>query len=116
MTPRTRRQWIRDRASRFPPTLHASQGTRGVYTGQIAAAIKEAAGNVGVPVDSARYVRLRLASEVYEREIATFNQLSHAELWALHQWVILGDVATREIGDWLRANYGEQLSLLKEAA
>jgi hypothetical protein len=47
-------------------------------------------------------VRLRLASEVYEREITTFNDLSRAELWALHQWIILGNVAptTSAIGTW----------------
>jgi hypothetical protein len=111
----SRREWIRQRAARFPRTLHVSQGSRGVYVGQIGEAIKAAAGRIGLPVNGARDVRLLLARAVYGREIGTYNELSDAELWALHQWVLLSDVAIRELEGWLKANYGEQLSLLQEA-
>ena len=115
MTATSRRQWIRQRAARFPRTLHVSQGSRGVYVGQIGDAIKTAADRISLPVNGARDVRLKLAGAVYGREIRTFNELSDAEMWALHQWVILGDVAIHELADWLKANYGEQLLLLQEA-
>ena len=116
MTATSRRQWIRQQAARFPRTLHVSQGSRGVYVGQIGDAIKTAADRIGLPVNGARDVRLKLAGALYGREIHSYNELADAELWALHQWVILGDVAIHELVDWLKANYGEQLLLLQEAA
>ena len=116
MAQTSRREWIKARAARFPRTLQMKQEVRGVYTGKIAEAVREAASTLGVPVSNARSIRLLLASAVFGREVRTYNELSAAELWALHQWVILGDTAIRELTGWLRANYGEQMSLPQEVA
>ena len=116
MTATSRRQWIRQQQGRFPRQLHIERGSRGVYVGKIGEAIKAAAEQLGIPVSNARDIRLQVASAVFAREIHSYNQLEDAELWALHQWVILGDVAIHELVDWLKANYGEQMALLPEVA
>jgi len=110
-TDRGRRQWIRLRVMRFPRTVHIESSTRGAYVGRVSKLVEQGADAAGLPIDGGRAIRLRLASEVYDREIHSYNELSDAELWALFQWARLGKVAIAEMATWLGVNYGEQLSL-----
>ena len=60
----------------------------------------------------ARDIRMRLARQIFEREVHSFSSLSDAELHGLHRWIGLGEVAISELQNWLKANYGEQLPLI----
>ena len=109
-----RRTYVRQEVERFPNpgSLHLAPGVRGAFIGDVEAAIKTAAAGIGLPVSSARDLRLRLARQTFGREIHSFSSLSDAELHGLHRWIRLGEAAISDLQDWLKANYGEQLPLI----
>lgn len=90
-------QDIRDNAKKFPNTLWINKGAKGAAIGRLTSVFKA----VGLPSGSRRQARLRLASEVFERPVASFNDLQDSESWALDQWVLSGQ-AREELPDWLR--------------
>ena len=110
----SRREWIQAEIARFPNpgALHLAPGVRGAFIGDVETAIRTAATKIGLPVSSARDIRMRLARQIFEREIHSFSSLSDAELHGLHRWIGLGEVAISELQNWLKANYGEQLPLI----
>jgi len=93
---------------RYPTTAQLSKKARGVMIGRLSTAIREAAKSIGLDVNMRharlelalssrgehitlvhmRHARLELASDVFEREVMTFNELSDAELWTINQWVL----------------------------
>jgi hypothetical protein len=99
---------IREKKDKFPETLWMSAGTRGAMIGRLEEAIKTTADDIGLPLGNGRDIRLRLTSEVYLRDIHSFNELTDAELWALDQWVLEG---ANGLQDWLRQAYGVQVPM-----
>ena len=100
-------QVIRDNAAKgFGQALTRTE--RGMRIGMIRESIASAASSVGLVV-SERSCRLVLASEVFGRDITTFNQLSDDELQALSMWAAnnITDLAT-----WLSESYGRTLELI----
>jgi len=73
---------------------------RGMRIGAIQRLVRDAASDIGLSVDE-RVARLALASEVFEKEILTFSQLSDDELIALWTWALAGYLST-----WLAERYG----------
>lgn len=98
---------IRAKAAEMPPTLWLDAKCRGIMTGAVTKAVKRVAEKLRVPLSNGRAIRLRLASIIYERTITTFNDLSHAEIWALNHWATRRDAIGLE--DWLRANFEHQI-------
>lgn len=74
---------------------------RGLQVWHIETSIKKAASSIGLGINI-RTVRLALASEAFERQIATFNQLSTDELIALVAWAGTKKVVVQ----WLTQRYG----------
>ena len=97
------KQQIKDWQSKFPRAAWISKGSRGVMTGGLSTAIRKTAKLIGLSID-VRHARLKLASEVFGREVATFNELSDAELWALSQWVLQQNADG--LANWLRQQFG----------
>lgn len=94
---------IRLEAAQMPSTLRIDTKGRGIMTGRLGTAIKEAAEELDIPIGNGRAIRLHLASYIYEREVTTFNGLSHAELWAINHWLVRHDA--KGLAGWLEANY-----------
>jgi len=101
---RDRFEWVREKARMLPKTLWMSRGTRGAITRRIGAALTSAAEVAGLAMEAPRSLRLLLASQVYEREVQSYNELTHAELWALDQWALWGQMDLEAV-DWLKANF-----------
>lgn len=76
---------------------------RGMRIGAIQSQVRSAASSIGLSID-ARVIRLALASEVFERKILTFGQLSDDELIALMTWVRNFPVL---VSEWLSEKYGK---------
>lgn len=92
---------VRGNAGRgYGRTLTVPQ--RGMRIGAIQSQVRSAAGSIGLSID-ARAIRIALASEVFEREILTFSQLSDDELIALQTWV---RVNQESVSEWLAEKYG----------
>lgn len=100
---------IRLQAANMPSTLQIDTKGRGIMTGRLGSAIKVVAEDLDIPISNGRAIRLHLASYIYEREITTFNNLSHAELWAINHWLIHRNA--KGLAGWLIANYAHQLPM-----
>jgi len=103
---------VRGLKNKFPPRLVVSTDTRKYYTVLFNTALVKTIKHLGTPVPSQRSARLAIASEIFGREITSFNDLLDSELWALEQWVTLHKKdAYSNFEAWLGAKYGEQLTL-----
>jgi hypothetical protein len=82
---------------------------RGAFTGGVTKMIIEEADKIGLPISgSGRKIRLALASELVEREVKSFKDLTDQELWDINRWVVSHRRETRE---WLAETYGYQESM-----
>jgi len=79
---------------------------RGAFIGHIAAVIMEEAAEIGLPINNrGRVIRLELTSELLEREVNSYNELTDTEVWSVQQWAL----ANREqVRQWLAKTYGYQ--------
>ena len=100
---------IRAKAAEMPQTLWLDTKSRGIMAGRVTQAIKATADALGIPVSNARDIRLGLAGFIYQRSVATYNDLSHAELWAIDHWVVQRDAVG--LLDWLNANFEHTIPL-----
>ena len=65
--------------------------------GVLLSSVQGALTRVGVERGELRETRLRLASEIFEREVLSFNDLTDGELDALHGWAL----RVNDLKQWL---------------
>jgi len=109
------RDYILEQRSRYPPDRLLCTKRRGIMVGNIEAAIRAVVGALHIEgprgiTRQVRVIRLDIASEVFGREITSYNQLSAPELRAMNNWAQFGDCVGLE--EFVREHYGEQLTLL----
>jgi hypothetical protein len=83
---------------------------RGAFIGKVADHILENAKVLGIPVNGrGRALRLHLASELLDREVHTYKEVSDIELWSIADWT---QRHNDELQEWLRERYGYQERML----
>ena len=93
-------------------SLPMTRGAVGYRIGNISDAIKGAATAAGIGYNGDfREARLRLASEVFQKRITSYNDLTNGELDALYYWATTQGL---ELKNWLIQNYGKQDSFLED--
>lgn len=85
---------------------------RGATIGSISQLMFSAANKIGLPINNqGRSVRLKIATELFDREINTYNDLESNELYGLFRYL-----RTEEgkfwLKNWLQDTYGYQERLL----
>lgn len=103
--------------AKFPENLWMKEETRNIKTGIFEQALFKTARHIGSALpessEGKRIARLKIAGEIVGRKIASFKDLSDAELWALDQLVTYHkQVAFDGFKAWLEKNYGKQESFL----
>jgi hypothetical protein len=88
----------------MPDTLPPER--RGPMVGAIGQAIRGAATSAGIEYsgqfDEARY---KLASDVFQKQVSSYNELSGRELTELHRWATTKGL---DLKKWLIDRYGAQ--------
>ncbi|NIV40748.1 MAG: hypothetical protein GWN58_68530 [Anaerolineae bacterium] len=93
------------------PTIYLSRGARGCAVGRVTKAVRTAADQLNLPVSNVRQIRMELATEIFGREVTTYNELTNKELWGLHRWLQRHDTPNA-LRDWLKGRYGSQPKLM----
>ena len=83
---------------------------RGAFIGKVTDRILDHAKEIGLPINGrGRAIRMALASELLDREITTYNNLTDQELWDIEAWTY---THPKELREWLKKRYGYQEALL----
>lgn len=83
---------------------------KGVSIGRITELIKEEAGKIGLPISgNGRKIRLELASQLVDRKIDSYNDLTDVQIYSIKVWA---SENRSELRNWLGREYGYQEKLI----
>jgi hypothetical protein len=97
---------IRSKADRESRSV--SRKYRGFMIGDMEKCLEGASAAAGLEFGRYRKARLLLASSVFGRNVTSFNDLSDAELYHLHEWASTHGL---ELKIWMNTEYGTQPKL-----